>query len=648
LCLATHLFCLILFLNTNSIAQSGTILANQSNLSDNHTKTVLLRTEAEATLNSVYTRVPAGWRVIDDGLSKIFFQDITRPLAESDFGNGEILRFKLEGKYFSEKSINHEKILISANFKAIGNYPKNLLSIPVNDEHRLSKQKKHLTCDALLIKFRGNWLSASYFNGIGHPDWKSEGDFFNLFPEQFDVYTYKRVSGRRAPNGAEVVIYSPFGRFQVLYGEELVWGDGKTFIGKWNARLGKLNLAAFYKDEQIVWGEEGEHLREAEIFIQTKPDKLSRFSIAILYRPFRIDWPYTFVERVPKEEGFLNTIYRIEESQTKRKDAFGATLEYKRDNLPFSLNLITSFTYLGLLAGNKSEISLALGKIRSSHFNFYGEVRYRTPLKGPNPHIFEGTIDNPGPTRFSPRGPEAPFWVMTENRKTYLFSLTIKYGSAPIKYFYGYRYKYRSNVLMPPVPTIDNSSSFLLALRYTLADFPTTTDLLRYVDEFGNTVWEPFTTNGLWATSKPIHYIELLSRIPMPRVGIEYLILQLNVGQSLATGSFAYGSNTPREKPITGLNEFFFGGQWKYLIFGFEYGKWIWGPEDWQPRFGESIDERVGAYLEINPTSSFNIALGYVRYREVDDKFLAPELGPFDELILSLSYRFSIQKEVFF
>lgn len=625
-------------------AQPRDFFLNKINQPDNRSRFVFLNAETEAILNLVHTNIPAGWRVRDNNLSKVFSRDVTQPLVQSEFGDGEILRMKLEGKYFPDSSNNREKMLISTKFKAIGDYPENLLSVPVNDENRLSKQRKNWTCDAVLVKFYSDWLITSYFSGIGHPDWRDEGDFFNLFAEQFDVNTYKRVSGRQVPNGAELVIYNPFGKFQALYGKELVWGSGKTFITKWNAKLGRLDLAAIYKDEKIVWGEEGEHLREAEISIRTELDRLSRLSLAVLYRPFRIGWPYTFVEKVPKGEGFLNTIYRIEESQTKRKDAFGAVVEYEREELPLSLNLLTSFAYLGLVAGNKSEISVALGKMNSSRLNVYGEFRYRVPLKEPNPLIFEGTVDNPGPIRFSPRGPDDPFWVTGENRKAYLFSLTIQRGSRTIKSFY----QYRPNVLMPFALHTDDGTTSLWALRYTLADFPTTTDRQRYVDEFGNTVWEPSTVNGLWPTNKPIHFIEFLSRVSIPGTGIEYLTLQIRAGQSLATGGFAYGSRTSREKPITGSEEILLSGEWKGIIFGLEYGKWIWGPEDWQRRFGESIDKRVGAYLELEPIRHYNIAVGYVRYREIDNKFFAPELGPFDEVILSVSYQFSVQKSLFF
>lgn len=200
---------------------------------------------------------------------------------------------------------------------------------------------------------------------------------------------------------------------------------------------------------------------------------------------------------------------------------------------------------------------------------------------------------------------------------------------------------------MPFALHTDDGTASLWALRYTLADFPTTTDRQRYVDEFGNTVWEPSPVNGLWPTNKPIHFIEFLSRVSIPGTGIEYLTLQIRAGQSLATGSFAYGSRTSREKPITGSEEILLSGECKGIIFGLEYGKWIWGPEDWQRRFGESIDKRIGAYLELEPIRHYNIAVGYVRYREIDNKFFAPELGPFDEVILSVSYQFSVQKSLF-
>lgn len=620
---------LIGWLYTDANGQARNLPLNKQQPSHENSSSFVLNIQAIPTFNLVGTRILPGWKVEDDNLSKFFSQDITRPFADPEIDHGQILYLKLDGKYFSKGRVKREKLLLSAKFKAIGNYPQNLLSQPVNDVHRLNRQGKRLTMDSLLIKYHHKWLTASVFSGIGHSDWRDEGDFFNLFPEQFDVHTYKRVSGRGVPRGADVILRSSLGKFQVVVGPELVWGWGKSALAKWNIRLGRVDLAAIYKDEKIVWGQGGEHLRATEISIRTK-----HLSVAALYSPFRINRRYAFVDEAKNGVGFLNTNFEIKEAQTQRRDAFGTTLEYERENLPFAFKLHTAYTYLGLTAGNKSAISLGLEKMFSENFNFVGWLNYRVPLTGPNPRIFEGTVNNPGPTLLSPRGPEAPFWVTWENRKAYVFSIMMKYDPTPATYLY----QYRPNVLESWNLNSEEDASFTFALQYTFSHYPTTTDLQWYINEFGNTVWEPPTTFGLWPTRKPIHLIELLSRIGISRDTNDYLSLSVKAGQSLAYGGFAYGSNTFREKSITGLTGITFGGKWKALDFGLEYGSSVWGPEDWHRRFGETIDKCFRARLAIQTNRNSDFGLNYIRYREIDNKYLAPELGPFDELIFTLRF----------
>jgi len=419
----------------------------------------------------------------------------------------------------------------------------------------------------------------------------------------------------------------------VIAGPELVWGGGKSGFAKWNARLGSIDLAAFYADEEIVWGREGEHLRTAELSFRVRPEKLSLLELAILYRPFRINWPYTFVENVERGLGFQGTKYKIHEARARRQDAFGTTIEYERE-LPFSLKVYTTYTYCGLVAGNKSELSLGLERMYARNLNLLAKFTYRAPLKGPDPQIFEGTVDNSGPTLFSPRGPDDPFWVTSENRKAYFFSYTLLYDPTPETRFY----RYRPNILEEWNLSPRENASLAFALRYTASHFPTSTDLQTYVNEFGNTVWEPPSTAGMWPTRKPIHFFEFWGRIGISKNNSNYLLLKLKAGQSLATSGLAYGSRTPREKPVTGLLETALSGKWKDLNFGLEFGRSVWGPEDWHRRFGFAIDRRFEAHLSIETSRHSSLAVNYIGYRETDNKFLAPELGPFDELIFAFSY----------
>ncbi len=579
----------------------------------------------------------------DDSLSKIFSQDFRRPFAKLESDHGETVILKLTGRYYGKGPVQREKISFSAKFKGIGNYSQNLLSQPVNDEHRLSQRGDHLTLDSLLVKYNSDWLTASVFEGDGHSDWREDGDLFNLFPEQFDVYNYKRVSGRRVPRGGEITVRSPLGNVQLVTGCELVWGGGESVIGKWNYRLGGIDIAAFYSDEKIVWGRKGERLRGAELSFRARPDKFSLWALAILYRPFRLNWPYTFTEDVEWGQGFQGTKYKIHEAHTRCPDALGATTKYERSELPFSLKVYTIYTYCGLVAGNKSELSLGLEKMYAPSLNLLMEFTYRVPLKGPNPQIFEGTVDNNGPILFSPRGPDDPFWVNSGNRKAYLLSFTLLYDPTPETWFY----RYRPDILEEWNVSPKENASLAFGLRYTTTYFPTSTDLQTYVNEFGNTVWESSTTAGMWPTKKPIHLFEFLGRVGISKNTSDYLALRLKAGQSLATGGLAYGNKTPREKPITGLLEIAFSGKWENLSFGLEFGRSVWGPEDWHRRFGETIDGRYRSHLAINTSKHSNLDVSYIKYREIDSKFLAPELGPFDELIFTFTYYLAGQKGFF-
>ncbi len=628
---------------TEILAQPSYVVSSKTTSLDQSDPSLVLTIDTWAIGKSVYTQIPKGWRTDDEFLTKYFSPDFSRPFSLNETAHGQTFVTRLSGRYYGRGPDKREKFLIATKLKAIGKYPLNLLSQPVNDEHRLSQRNDHFTVDSLLVKYNRAWLSASIFSGVGHTDWRDWGDLFDLFPEQFDVDNYKRVSGRRVPRGAEVNVRGAFGDLQLIAGPELVWGNGKSAFARWNVRLGGIDAAAFYADEEIVWGREGEHLRAAEISFRARPEKLSRLALAVLYRPFRLNWPYTFVEEVQRGQSFQGTKYKIYHARTRQKDALGVIVEFERARLPFFFNVHTTYTYCGLASGNKSEISIGLEKMLARSFNLDTEFTYRTPLKEPNPRIFEGTVDNSGPNFLSPRGPDDPFWVNADNRKAYLLSLILLYDPTPATRFN----KYRPNILEEWNLNPLENASFAFALRYTASHFPTATDLQTYVNEFGNRVWEPSSTFGLWPTRRPIHFFEFLGRIGLSKRQNNCLILKLKAGQSLATSGLAYGSNTPREKPITGLTDIALSGKWKAVNFGVEFGRSVWGPEEWHRRFGATIDRRYGAQVSIQTSRHSYLELRYTRYREVDNKYLALELGPFDEMIFTYKFYLAAQKGLF-
>lgn len=588
---------------------------------------------------SVYSRIPPWWHIEENvnALSNYFFQDFDNPFASEKMANGQTAMMRINGKYYRKGYAKKELLVFSSKFKIIYQYPSNLLSQPVNDEHRLQKQNKYYTLDSLLVKYKNNRLTASIFLGVGHTDWKDFGDLFGLFPEQYDVYNYKRVGGRRVPRGGEIIYDSKFGNFHVILGPEIFWGGGASVLTKWNYKSRNLLSSVIFKDEKILWGQKDEHLRELELFLRTRPSKLSCLSVAILYRPFRMGWPYTYVKKVQLGEGSFGSKFRINESRTRRLDAFGAIIKFEKSRLLFISKLYTTFSYCGLLAGNKYEISFGLAKVYNKYLNILGEFTFRNPVIGPNSLIYEGSIEKPGPILFGPRGPDDPFWVNSKNRKAKILSLSFLFDPTPATRFF----KYQNVVLDEWNLSPTENSSFAFVLNYKACHFPTSTDLQTYVDQFGNIIWEPPLITGMWPTKKPIHFIELLCRLGFSKKKYDYVTINLKIGNSLATSGLAYGRQNFREKPITTLFDIAFLGKWKKVGFGLKYGRNIWGPEDWHRRFGATIDRRYKIDLHIQTNQNSNLKLCYLRYREHDNLYLAYELGPFDELMVSYQYNFS-------
>lgn len=612
-----------------------------------------LRIDGDMTFNFIAHKLQPGWALSGAGLAYTFQRD-TGTVDRLSYQDGRVLNLNIAFRPTKQWYMN-------LGILGIDNYADRLWQ-PINDEHRLEAEKKKIKWTKGEIAYRTDRLKMSLFGGIGHYHWEEEGDLFQLYPEQFDVENYRRISGRSIPRGLNVKYYSPWGKLELAHGAELVWGDRTSTYGKYTWRLGYFNNAFIFKDSRIDWGKEPkESLRAYEFTSRVDFSDAFPAQVGVLYQPFRSDnCPYLFVEESSADintyviPGSNNTIstekLNIKSGTTSQGDALGYKTRIGCTVIPFIEEVAFGYASQGLTAGNKREYSAELREKFHSYFTMDFLGIYRKPIIGPLPALYEGTVSNPGQFVVKPRARKDAFWVTDDNRQGHVYKLTFNFDPTPASGFYFWQ----PNILEEWNLNPGEDSTFALALQYLARKYTTTTDAWYYRNRDDLFLWEgeydptkkfwDYRPAGKWALKDWIHSFNTMIRL-VPDSAYRFW-LNLRWGQDIATGSLAYTVEANENKPIT---NFFLGTIWlekKPYRASVSYGKDVWGPEEWQQRFGGTIDclykfslSRLWSNRPFFGTDS-TIGIEYVGCREKDNLYLYPELGPLDEWRLFYNLHF--------
>ena len=601
-----------------------------------------LRIDGNLTFDFLAHKANPGWSVANSGLAKLYTED---GISKDSWSKQAGQSLNLDFAYRPSK-----RWTMSLGILAIGNYADRYW-VPINDEHRLEDKNERIKWTHGEVAYKGDQLKAQLFGGIGHYHWEEEGDMFQLYPEQFDVFNYRRVSGRQVPRGLDVKYNWDYGKLELVTGAELVWGDQASTYGKYNWRIGYMNNAFIFKDAKISWGKTpNEHLKAYELTSKIDAFEALPIDLGVLYQPFRTGESYLYVTESGSNNTFTtaNSTYtvatgthQVNSGITSTSDAIGYKARIGLKMLPFADDLAFTYTHQGISAGNKNEYMGEMREDFTSFTNLSLQGIYRKPVIGPLPYLYEGTADNPGPIVTQPRARNDAFWVNFNNRQATIFKLTFNFDPTPSSWLY----LWQPNILEDWNMNPREDASFALAFQYLARKYPTTTDRWYYRTRDDSILWEgeydptkefwDFRPYGCWATTKWLHSFNAMIRL-IPATSYKFWV-NLKWGQDVATYSLAYTLKTDENKPIT---NYFLGTvslDKKPYKASFTYGKDVWGPEDWHQGFGGTLDRLYKASFsrtwESAPFESTDSTLGleYVGTREVDNQFLYPELGPMDE-----------------
>ncbi len=506
--------------------------------------------------------------------------------------------------------------------------------MPVNLEHRMYSNDASFYWKRADIKWDFlDWANLRYFRNVGHFNWQYEGDLFDLYPAQNESEKYVRVSGRPVPEGWEMTAKGKAGKLDLIYGTEAIWDYRNGVYANYGFTLLNRNMHLIYRNHIIPYGDPDERMQSAEIsgdfFLMENP-----LQVGILYQPFRLNRDYVYVEDAAPGAGYLGTSYERKTGTTGQQDALGFSSRLSIKPKSIFSQMSFQYTYRGLVAGNRQEVNAQFMRTITRNVQGAVEYTYRKPLLGPLPLVNNGTSGNTGPSIFSPRGPESPFWVGWDqnlqgtdwnNREASIMSAVITFDQTPGTWFY----RYQPNIPEEWNINPEENSHVAFAGKYTLTKYFTATDRLRYWNEYSHTLWEPPFVTGAWPTSDYMGEFKLLSVINIPRWAF---IVEAGAGESLATTSFAYRTTTEKEKPSTG---YYFGsvsaktGPWRGK---FRYAQDHWGPEDWHRMFGQTFDQLYQLCVSRDLGEYINAGIDYTAARETDRRYFASELGNYDEI----------------
>ncbi|MBN1384601.1 MAG: hypothetical protein JW983_06975 [Elusimicrobia bacterium] len=616
-----------------------------------------IKLKADLTVESISNKLMPKWYMDDTGEFVPLPTGTTTHTWSTTFGQ----------KLFLDLGVKPSQALsIDLGAEAVGNYA-DRFHIPISEEQRMDEKKERFQWISGRVQYKTGILHADVFRAIPRSGWEYEGDMFDLYPAQYDIEGYRRVSGACVPQGGEVNLKMGLNNLSVTAGPELTWGMSPAVLVKYAIRSTPFDINIFYKDESLSWGDTDADKDEIDEYEQkgtlekslwqwqnyehrqdfavtAKIDSYDiTYQFGLLYQPFRTGWEYKYVEETEAGSGYLGSEYIINSEETTQADAVALKGKITKKNFINLKEVSLGGTYAGICAGNKTEVNLEMQKNVTRVVNFTTGFTYRQPLIGPLPYLYEGTETNPGQTVTSPRGQDSPFWANIHNRKAIIGSVFLVFDPSP-----GWFYRYEPNVNEEWNLNPKEKASFAFGLGYTLSHFPTTTDLSTYVDENGETVWEPSATYGLWPTDGPISDFSLLA-VLNTREKYKF-VLSMRTMEALAAGAIAYlnkgvsavwpeSSMKPVTTPFTiGLT--MYKESYKANVL---YSENNWGPEEWHPTFGMTIDRMYKILLsksfQHKGALDSNLTAEYIWYRETDNKYIMG-LGAFNEIKLMYNLSF--------
>lgn len=578
--------------------------------------------ESDFTSGWVIRNLEPDWHVSDAGINKSFYYQTGVSTANPTDWKSEFEQ-KLD---FSVGITPFKGFYAETAYEFLGNYADRYWQ-SINDSHRMEMNSLKSKWTRGLARYQSRWFKAEIFRGMGHPGWEYEGEMFGFLPEQYEVERYRRITGRVLPRGGKLGIDLPLGKFEVLAGDELIWGFGPSVFAKYEFRTGRFNNTLFYKREEIPYGDPGEDLDAGEFVTRFKLHRKLGVSAGLMYQPFRVNEVYTSVDKVAAGAGVQGTKYTFSTNKTKNSDAFGEAIDLSY-RPGFLLDEITAgFTHCGILAGNKNEYRAGVNKRMS---DFYGAVQYisREPVEGPLPLVYEGSPDNTGNIISSPRGRAAAFRVDRDNRKADIVNLVFNYDPTPNTWFY----RWKPDVVEDWNINPGEDAGFATGIMVSFENYPESTDRNYYYDSSGNVVFEPSFMTGLSPTKRFLPNINTYSVFNLKP---HRLSLEFGGGEALATTSISGDFN-----PVTNYMKCALGYEIGNLRTAFTYARDYWGPEDYHRDFGLIIDRLFKYGIIYTIIDGTKVHAEYIQARRQDDVAGINDLGSINEFRLGFTMHF--------
>ncbi|MFH1714714.1 MAG: OmpA family protein [Elusimicrobiota bacterium] len=614
-----YYFCIaMLFLQTYVWSVSYSHLENGS-----------LQFKGDYTVDYTMNRTVDGWSASQDGINKKFF--FTQGALESDWNKSSRNTLSLDLLF---KHTDNFKGMIGVNI--FGGYLDTLWR-PVNDYKRLYDDRQYARFTKADVEYHSTSTRLRYFKGVGHYNWKYEGDIFGFYPEQFDTENYLNISGRTAPEAGEAEMRLPVGSLVVIGGEP-IWGMRDSLYAKYNYRFYKLDNYFVARREKIPWGWDDEFRESYALNSKISYINSINLELGVMYQPFRLNEAYTYVDNVKDGEGDLGSKFKVKNGTTEEKDGIGYKIivEPNEKLISFVDKLRLSYSHLGIVAGNKNEIEGFADKKVARHLSMSLKATWRKPLISANPYLYEGTELQPGPAYIVPRGEDAPFRVDMDNREATLTGLFITYDPSAKSNFY----KYEPANLEAWNINDAIESPFACALGYSMNYYPTSTDRTWYYNADGKVIWEPSSVYGLFGFNTPLHYIDFVLRSSLG--SLTSLTLVARGGNSpVATGSYSYANDEDDLKPTTNMLSLELILKHRLYKLELGYGSDTWGPESWHREFGIVVNQLYKASIKRDLKGFGELGVSYVGVREDDNKINTVDIGSFDEVTVSWAWKFN-------
>lgn len=477
-------------------------------------------------------------------------------------------------------------------------------------------------------------LSLSAFRGLGHAGWHdTDDDLYYLFPEQWDVDKPFRISGVVIPTGMEVKTTDDLEGLDIWAGQELNWGVSAEVLAKYKHNIGPTTFGVIDKVlmESFYFISPTTGMAVTNLYAPTVPvtalmspeyalkpqNSIEAFwkipvvdaftaDAVVLYSPYNANLPYNYVTQVAPGKGTYGTNYQVYQGTTNDQgDALGYQLKLTTHSIPGIDSLMVNGEYSGYIAGDLERVSGEITEVPAPFCLITADATVQKPLLGPNPLIYSGS---PGVPLVEPRSEFDPFRVTMDpisginNREMSKFSLSFVFNNGK-----GWFFRYNPNNFGLWNVNTDLDTDFSFGIIGTMFDYPTSTDLSSYVNAQGVVVWEGSGSLGEPPTDG---YLPTGQAVAMWKTGDVHWIADLeggystaSLGQSSAIRSSTNFLNTSLTVRIHDTK----------LTAG--YGRDVWGPEDWDVQFGQTIGQLFLAQI----SQKFGLSEVSLKYERWDN-----------------------------